>query len=420
MGAGAVKTPARARPLPDPPPHAGEGRVGVFDWLPVALFAALPTVGLFAGPAYAALVFGFGLAQLLGSAMGRRMPRPALPLLCFAAAFAALGWASLLWSIAPRATSHGALQLSAVFAAALLVLAAPPPAPRVLDPLCRAAAIAVAIGAAILFLDAATGFHLQALLSRDTADIPAKYNRGADYLAVLLWPVAAWAAARRERAMLALVFLAAGLALFAAPSVTGRVAALVGLGALLFAFLSPRLALGAIAAATALIAAATPFLLHALAQQRGAIAARLLVTPHLKLSGLARLEIWDYMTARIFERPLLGWGLWSAKFVPVGAGQASAYRYAGLGGNYPHDQWLQAWLETGALGAAIALLFALFVLRRIARAPQAARPFACAAFAAALTISLSNYDVATDSWWAAIAACAYLFAALAATKPANR
>jgi O-antigen ligase len=409
---------ANSRTLKPRSAYDPSGRAGVLDYLPVAVFAALPTAGLVAGPSYAPLVFGFGVVELLAAAaVGEALPRLDRGFLLFAILFAGLGWASLLWSIAPQASWRGALQLSAVFAAALVVLGARPPSPRAQGPLFRAAAIAFAVGAVLIGIDAVTGWHLQALFAKDAADIPSKYNRGADYLVLLAWPLFARTAMRSEWAMLALVLVSTALALLFAPSVTGRIAALVGLVVFLLALLSCRIAVSGLAAASALIAVGTPFLVRAIAHQRAQIAAHFLPTPHLRMSGLARLEIWDYMTARIFERPVLGWGLWSAKSVPIGAQRVEHFLYAGLRGNYPHNQWLQFWLETGALGAGIALAFALFVLARIARSQAAAiRPFAYAAFASAMTISLANYDIATDSWWAAIAACAYLFTADAAER----
>jgi len=59
---------------------------------------------------------------------------------------------------------------------------------------------------------------------------------------------------------------------------------------------------------------------------------------------------------------------------------------------------------------AIAIVFTLLVLRRIRSMPPSQRPYAYAAFAAAMTISCINFELTTDSWWAALAACGALFA----------
>jgi exopolysaccharide production protein ExoQ len=98
--------------------------------------------------------------------------------------------------------------------------------------------------------------------------------------------------------------------------------------------------------------------------------------------------------------------------VPITQNEMARYVVQHGGALYPHNQWLELWIETGALGAAIGLVFALAVVRRIRRLAAPARPFAYAAFAAAVTESCVNFQVTTDSWWAALAASAYLLARL--------
>ncbi|HLB99314.1 MAG TPA: hypothetical protein VJK90_16690, partial [Acetobacteraceae bacterium] len=79
---------------------------------------------------------------------------------------------------------------------------------------------------------------------------------------------------------------------------------------------------------------------------------------------------------------------------------------------YPHNQWLELWVELGVPGAALGLAFALLLLHRIRRLPEPLRPFAYAAFAAAMSFASVEYEVVTDSWWCALAASAVLFAIL--------
>jgi O-antigen ligase len=125
-----------------------------------------------------------------------------------------------------------------------------------------------------------------------------------------------------------------------------------------------------------------------------------------KMSGIHRLEIWDYMSARILERPLAGWGLGTAIGVPIRPEELATYLYADAGGIYPHNQWIELWLETGFPGVALALALVWLVLSRIGGRWQA---YALAALASALTASLLNFEITTDSWWAALAASALLF-----------
>jgi hypothetical protein len=51
-------------------------------------------------------------------------------------------------------------------------------------------------------------------------------------------------------------------------------------------------------------------------------------------------------------------------------------------------------------------------LYRISRLAPPILPYAHATFASAVVISCVNFEVTTDSWWAALAASAWLFAAL--------
>jgi O-antigen ligase len=124
------------------------------------------------------------------------------------------------------------------------------------------------------------------------------------------------------------------------------------------------------------------------------------------------LEIWDYMTARVLERPLLGWGLLSAKSLPIHPDELAHYVYVRPAGIYPHNQFLELWVELGALGAVLGVVFAVLVLWRVRRLPAGIRPFAYAAFASAMTVASVDYEIVTDSWWCALAASAVLFGML--------
>jgi hypothetical protein len=70
------------------------------------------------------------------------------------------------------------------------------------------------------------------------------------------------------------------------------------------------------------------------------------------------------------------------------------------------------WVETGVFGVAIGLAFVLLVLWRVWKLPRAHRPFALACCASVFIIALASFDLATDSWWAALAATGLLFSIL--------
>ncbi len=374
-------------------------------WLSAGIFVALPTIGLAAGPAYAALVFGLAIPlALLRWVAGHRQPTVDWPLAVVAGGFLVLCWASVAWSIVPSRSLHSAIQLTGILLG-VLVTGAVWSQPDDLAPWFLPALLCACIlGALAASLDMRLGEHVERLIAeRPALASLTKYNRGLDYLALIVWPVAAYAWWRRRLWWLVALLAAVGIAQGIGVSLAGRVAFAIGLAVLLAALALPRLAVAALAAATVLWGAAAPLVPHVLASHEA------LLARHLKPSGVDRLEIWSYMSDRVAERPLLGWGLSSATAVPIRASERAGFRLPHLQGVYPHNQWLQLWVEMGVVGAAFGIVAALLILTRLWRSPCVLRPFALAAVAAAMTVASVNYELTTDSWWAALAATGALF-----------
>jgi exopolysaccharide production protein ExoQ len=377
------------------------------QWLTIAVFAALPSVGLVSGPSYALLVFGFGVTQAVLGGMQRHWPPIDRQLGLLALAFMALCWASVAWSVDPQRSAMAALQVTAVLAGALVALAVPIPRAATSERLFGVMVVATAVGCAILVIDTALDFPLQQyLLNRPPPMVGTKYNRGMDHLALIVWPVLGYLAHRRDWRRIVLMGVPLLCAVAVTMSLSTRVAIMVGLLTLVVTRRLSRLAAPLLAAGMVTITVATPVGLHLLAEQRAAL------TPYLKISGLHRLEIWDHVTTHLFARPLLGWGIASSTKLPMPPEELHDYVILNGTNIYAHDQWLELWVETGALGAALGLAFSLLVLHRIGRISAVIRPFGYAAFSAGVLISCVNFEVMTDSWWAAVAASGFLFATL--------
>jgi O-antigen ligase len=321
----------------------------VLDAVRLPILAALPLVGLLQGPAFASLAWALGACALLSAWLLPR-PKPAadVAFIGLAMCFCGLCLLSAAWSIAPIHTALAAGQLTLILAASLVLLA-----DRSISP----GLAARAFGAMTLARHYARALLVTAAL---------------------------------------LVLAAMGL------STTARVTLPAGFAALLAAWIAPRTTMRVMVWGCVAASATLPLLLRMLAGDRA------LFWGHLKQSGLHRLEIWDYMTGRVFERPWLGWGFSTAKLVPIKPAELRAFVYVDRHGVYPHNQWLQAWLETGAIGVVVGLAFVLLVLRRIENMPPRLYPFGCAAFAAAVAVSASSFELTTDSWWAALALTALL------------
>jgi len=381
---------------------------------PLWVFALLPSAGLVNGALYAPLLFGLGiLVTPAGWAAYGARPRADGALLVLAGLFVALGWASIAWSVAPAESARRALQLSLIAGAALLLLAVRPPEGKTAKKLFPVMLAALAAGALIMMADRALGYKLQHLVASKATYAATKYNRGLDYLSLLAWPMlACGVAARRRGRELALAAILALLLAAAGKSTTAPVAMLVGGAGFALAVLAPRQVTRLAAGTVTLMAITLPVWLRAAAEHRASLAA------YIKASGMHRLEIWDYMTARVAERPVLGWGLAAANAVPIRPAELAHYQFVVPQGVYPHQQWLELWLELGVAGALLALALALLVFSRIDRLPLRIRPFGFAAFAAALAVSLSNFEITTDSWWAALAGTAFLVRAAARMEAA--
>jgi O-antigen ligase len=223
-----------------------------------------------------------------------------------------------------------------------------------------------------------------------------------DYLVILIWPVLAYWTCHDKKMNMAMV-ASLVVPVLLSLSGTARAATLVGLATYVSVFRMPILAPRLIRLTALLIPVLLPPLLWWFADFRTAISSLI------PTSGLHRLEIWDYMMHRTLDRPILGWGAMSSKLVPISPEEISHYTYADSIGIYPHNQWMQFWVELGAVGTAIALAFVWIVCRRINQMPVTLRPYAYAAFAAAFATSLFNFEISTDSWVAALAVTALAF-----------
>jgi O-antigen ligase len=131
-----------------------------------------------------------------------------------------------------------------------------------------------------------------------------------------------------------------------------------------------------------------------------------------------RLCIWEFTSARILEKPLLGWGLDSSRSIP--GGEVECIEEGPSLSLHPHNAALQVWLELGLAGAfALAALVAM-AFRAVAGLPLGVPVASGAAMlVAALTSAALSYGIWQNWWIATLALCAmFVRAALPAPKQA--
>ncbi len=376
----------------------------------LAVFAVLPVIGLVAGPAYAPLLFGLGLVSLL-LMLAERGERPAMdmPLFGLALLFVAVCAAGMADTFSPKLTQERVIQLVGIFIACLVLLSQPRLPANWTERLFHLLFWCVVLGVMVLGADTAFDYPLQHALGGPAPNIGTKYNRGVIALVILCWPMVAGLSGHGDRGKAQLMFGFVLLACMVGLSSTGLLALVVGFFVFLLALKAPGFTRFAIGGAMTALALGLPWLLRFVSGERERLA------PYVKWTGVHRLEIWDYMSSRILEHPLTGWGLGTAKVVPIHAEELAHYLFADATGIYPHNQWIELWLETGFPSVLLALAFLWLVLLRIKGRWSA---YALAAVASALTASLLNFEVTTDSWWACLAGSALLFRLLPAEPEA--
>ncbi len=116
-------------------------------------------------------------------------------------------------------------------------------------------------------------------------------------------------------------------------------------------------------------------------------------------SILHRIEIWDRCIELAKERPFFGWGISASRALPK-TDQPSKYRteHKRTDFMYPHNIFLQCWLELGLLGLIILLFWLNALLNWTGNLPIQQRPFYAAAIMSVLTIYAFGNPV-WRSWW---------------------
>ena len=353
---------------------------------------------------------GWPLADRLRLLRALRAPL-ALPL-ALLVAFAAL---SIVWSHRPLASLFALGELLVPLLSGVIVaLVLPPRAPRWLG-WALAVSVLAAVTLAFIELHMGTGFRQKAGLQTMTFI----FNRSLICAMLAAIPLAGWLVAQKRPAMeLGLMFV---LALTVATSESGaaRLGLVVALAAMIASAMAPRLAL--IAASIGLVA------LVSFAPVQGEIAERLIpASTHQQLQdshSRDRVEIWLSFGEAIRAQPLLGAGFGTSPTLdkhPV-ASAVSVERRAMLAVGHPHSAPMQAWVETGIIGAACLAFAGLALLWRLRTLPARDLAPRLALFAMAFAVASVAHG-AWQGWWIAALAvgAVWLWTGLGRDDQANR
>jgi O-antigen ligase len=374
-----------------------------------------PALAIAAPLGLAPLLLAAALLILVGDGWPRLVLRRLRPIAAILAALVLWGAITPLWSIDPLRSAGMAARLALTFAAGAVLLDKALRLDRgECRRLARAGALGTAIGIALLLIEAATG---QALLGVGRAlvgarePLPTMMNRAATFLALIMWP-AAYGLHARGRSGLGLALLLAALAtLSLLVNTTAVLAAAIATVVGGLALVLPRLTRWAVVSLAAAGILLAPYAVRTLAGMES-------LHVQIKPSAVHRLMIWRFTADRIAERPLLGWGLETARDLPGGRDEVSFQTSAGVLTRealplHAHNAALQIRVELGVVGAALfaALIVAIgLALRRTSdRIGHAAR---LALLASALAIAMASYGVWQFWWLAALALVVALVAGL--------
>jgi O-antigen ligase len=117
-------------------------------------------------------------------------------------------------------------------------------------------------------------------------------------------------------------------------------------------------------------------------------------------------DIWTFVSARMTEKPLFGWGLDASR------------TFKGHIPLHPHNAALQLWFELGAVGAVLGALIWTFIFWRFAEASRSRRLYAaagCATAWSALIIGAFSFSL-WQEWWICLAALSFAACAVLARQ----
>ena len=142
-------------------------------------------------------------------------------------------------------------------------------------------------------------------------------------------------------------------------------------------------------------------------------------------SEVHRFVIWQFAAERIFEHPLIGWGLDSARAIPGGDERLFLFRIGEIVTTgpalplHPHNALIQIWLETGIMGLVFAGALFVFAVSSISpRQGNRAGPAACvAAIASAFAIAQLSFGIWQGWWMSTLGLFAVIVIATASTGP---
>jgi O-Antigen ligase len=241
-------------------------------------------------------------------------------------------------------------------------------------------------------------------------------------LTMLFWPamlaIKALKPAPSANRLLLLGLLPALLGVLRSEHATSKLALLASLGLYLLYQVRPAVARGLTVTCWVTVTMLIVPIASALYAQK------LYTSPWLFRSAQERVVFWGYTSEQVAKAPLLGAGISATRVYHKTKGGANAPQAPGSEfrletGWHSHNVYLQAWYETGAIGAVLLLTIGILVLRSFASAGEAAQPFLWSTFGACALMAGSSFSL-WALWFMATLGMAAVLAGLGTALFAKR
>ncbi|MDA0782214.1 MAG: O-antigen ligase family protein [Rickettsiales bacterium] len=275
----------------------------------------------------------------------------------FIALFFVLGISSLLWAIEPKQSFSMWCRLLLLFVGLVALLEFIKQADiKNKQTLCKTLAIAFFIALVTanieIISDGSLSKFFQSFKAKEYKCELTDLNRGASYLVIIFWCVLSWLIVRSKLLFAVLLTVFTIFTVLRLESQSSSMALIISLAVFPLISVFGKRALKAMMVLAVFAVISVAALSHKMNPQ-----VMFDNIPEMPNSATEyRLYIWDYTAKRAMEKPVLGWGLNSARSIPI-----TKEEYV-LGGRHPlplhpHNNVLQVWLELGFVGLAVFIAF---------------------------------------------------------------
>lgn len=227
-------------------------------------------------------------------------------------------------------------------------------------------------------------------------------NRVAAVLAVIMWPTIGWIWRRKHRGLAVMFWLTCLLILWKLENETAFFAAIAASTAALLVVIKPYVSVNIFSFLIFLAVIMAPILPQTILSPERWLGFSCNYTAP---SALHRLYVWQFAVGKTLEKPVIGWGLNTARIMPGGRDvidiKPPCKNNWTSGESLPlhtHNAILQIWLELGGIGAVIFAFILAVINLGILNPSRALAAFSQGQVASAILISGLGFG-AWQSWW---------------------